>query len=174
LSYQTNFRSSGTYIVRVLVKYFDYKMNQTYYAWNLTVRNVNTPPIIRSVSPAGAISLELKKSVNMTVDAYDPEGDTLSYGWMLDGVRFIAKGDTSTWTTQILQYMDKKTAGAHKVTVIVSDGEFNVTYSWSVTYVAKPQPVSTESNLLWPILMLVVIAAAVTAYVIYYRRKNKS
>ncbi|MBM3317402.1 MAG: hypothetical protein FJY75_06075 [Candidatus Eisenbacteria bacterium] len=74
----------------------------------------NRSPQILSVTvapgsvPAGGVAV-------VTVSATDPDGDALTYAYQVTGGAIVGAGASATWTAP-------STAGAHSVTVTVSDG----------------------------------------------------
>jgi hypothetical protein len=75
----------------------------------------NDPPTIDSVM-ANPDSVELSGTSTITVNASDPDGDTLSYSWTTNG------GSIQSQTNNTAQWKAPSVAGGCSVTVSVSDG----------------------------------------------------
>ena len=129
--------ATGTHIVEVAASDGQQhaNMDSASHAWNLTVliaQAVNAAPVIQSVAPNGAISINAGSSLNLDVSASDADGDPLTYVWWVDGVKKSA-------TSSTYQYTPASTAvGSHAIKVKVDDrmvnsGATDPTYTWTVT-----------------------------------------
>jgi len=123
-TFVSNYDSAGIYNVTVVISD---GLAQASYEWSLTVLNVNRPPTIDSYTPAET-NPEVNEgaSLNFTHVSSDPDGDPLSYSWLLDGVE---QTTTQNWTYSP-SYED---AGTHNITLVVSDGELTDSQQWNVT-----------------------------------------
>jgi hypothetical protein len=74
----------------------------------------NSPPTVTSVT-VNPGSVNANGMVNITVVASDPENDPLTYGYTVTGGSISGTGSSVSWTAP-------SAAGAHSVTVTVSDG----------------------------------------------------
>lgn len=74
------------------------------------------PPVIQDV--IGPTEVMAATANQYTCSAYDPEGDLLSYKWLVDNGTIIGAGKTITWVTP-------STAGTHSLTVTVTDQKGN-------------------------------------------------
>lgn len=85
--------------------------------WRVRIRAAGGNPQITAVSPlnTGVITLAAGSQQGFSVDAFDPDGDELSYMWLLDG-RETAQGRSWSWTPGELQK-----GGVHTVEVTVLD-----------------------------------------------------
>ena len=80
---------------------------------NITVNNVNRAPVIDRIE--GKTIYNETETVELTIVAHDPDGDTLSYG---KNVTFgVMDGNVFRWTT------DNDDAGNYTITFTVSDGD---------------------------------------------------
>jgi hypothetical protein len=88
----------------------------------------NQPP---TVSISGPTQIGIGAALTLTAAGSDADGDALSYSWTVDGV---AAGNTATLTQTFT------TAGAHTVSVTVSDGRGgSVTQSSTITVLTAEQ-----------------------------------
>lgn len=67
-------------------------------------------------------------SLGFTHTSSDPDGDVLSYSWLLDSVE-VSTSQSWTYTP------DFEAAGVHTVTLVVYDGSLTATQDWSVTVI---------------------------------------
>jgi len=94
--------------------------------WNITVLPPNQPPVMLDVTlEPGNYSASVGDSSDFKVRASDPEGANLTYQWLYDGQPL------NTTDQNITLKLEK--AGKHTLRAIVSDGEDNVTVSWTFT-----------------------------------------
>src|SRR5660397_147932 len=86
--------------------------------WTVTVGDVNRPPTIDSFTPVStSTQVYAGGSLPFTHLSSDPDEDSLTYSWLLEGVE---QATTLDWT--YLPGYDS--AGLYNVTLAVSDGEF--------------------------------------------------
>ena len=82
----------------------------------------------------------IERTVNVVVNAIDPQGDSLTYKWLIDGAAY---GGTTTSNTLSYSFA---TYGAHVLTVIVTDEYGGQTSrDFPVTLVSELRPVSPTS-----------------------------
>ena len=89
----------------------------------------NLPPVI-GVLIANPLAAEPDTVVNLTAEAGDPDGDALTYRWLLDG-KLLGTGRSLVWNAP-------QPEGAYVVTVEVSDGKETVTRTVGLTVVNVP------------------------------------
>jgi hypothetical protein len=90
----------------------------------------NSQPRIDVYSPANfTVEVNEGESLNFTQSSSDPDNDTLTYSWLLDG---IEQAVTQNWTYS----PGLGDAGTYNVTLVVSDGELFDSQEWNVTVVA--------------------------------------
>ena len=123
--------------------------------WNLNVEPSNRPPVIESQMPEleSVVVDRSKKMVDFQVNATDPDGDTLSYSWTLDGTEQGSNSDS-----YVLE-ASKFSAGDHVVRVEVSDGKASVSREWSVIILPAGRP-STDYGW-WYVAFYAIIALIV-------------
>jgi hypothetical protein len=92
----------------------------------VTVKPVNDPPEVVSVNPAANITIAENSTRLFSVNATDIDTSTLEVTWYLDGVR-TSSGKEFTFAP------DFSAAGGHTILASVSDGQYTVNRSWTVT-----------------------------------------
>ncbi|MFW9970290.1 MAG: ABC transporter substrate-binding protein [Candidatus Odinarchaeota archaeon] len=105
-------------------------------------QETNQAPIITSYSPLSNPSIIETESQEFNIAATDPDGDPLTYGWYLDGIK-VGEDPTTYIFNNIGNQM-----GSYTVKVNVSDGELVVDHSWDLTVFRDPEilKVATTSN----------------------------
>jgi hypothetical protein len=99
-------------------------------------RHSGSPPVISSHSPATPLAMLAGTTQAFSVEAWDADGDTLSYVWTLDDEAVPVTVDTMTYSPLAAD------AGAHIMVVTVSDGHGGTAgQTWSVTVVLPGAPV---------------------------------
>jgi len=106
--YQSTYEDSGSHTVKVIVSD---GMFDTEKIWSVTINNLNRGPVLEDLDD---VEVKETDTVVISLEAYDDDGDELSYE--IDDGRFVQDKNTFTWDTT---YDD---AGEHLVTVTVSDG----------------------------------------------------
>jgi hypothetical protein len=107
--------------------------------------NANQPPVIDTYSPtSSSISMIEGQTQQFTLTSHDPDGDTLTYAWLLDSV-VQAASQNWTYTT------DHSSVGVHNITVVVSDpGLLFASHQWTIDVVATAvyiDPTLTQKTL---------------------------
>ncbi|MDP8269118.1 MAG: PKD domain-containing protein [Candidatus Tenebribacter davisii] len=132
--FTTDYTSAGNYQVTLDVT-DNFSDNSLNYNWNVSVVDVDLQIVVNDLQPpAGDVTINEIETINFTIDAVDPDGNTLDYSWKLDGteVSIIATYDFTT---------DYTSAGNYQVTLDVTDN-FNdrlessrseLNYSWNIT-----------------------------------------
>ena len=101
----------------------------------ITVTDVNRPPVVKGIRPASESIWVAGKPLVFSVDAADPDGDTLEYLWN------FGLFDTYNSTSSLQRTFS--TAGTKKVFVTVSDGVEKAKGEWSVKVVPPPSKKKT-------------------------------
>jgi serine/threonine protein kinase len=107
--------------------------------WQVTVTRANQPPQLLVVTPTST-TVEIADGATQVfqLGASDPEGEPLTYEWVLDGVTM---GDQPTldWKAQ--------GAGNHQLRVTVTDPRgFSTSREWQVAVLASPKPPEAEKS----------------------------
>ncbi|MBI2577000.1 PKD domain-containing protein [Candidatus Woesearchaeota archaeon] len=101
----------------------------------ITVADVNRPPVVKGIKPASESLWVAGKPLVFSVDAADPDGDTLEYLWE------FGLFDTYNSTSSLQRTFS--TPGTKKVSVTVSDGFEKTGGEWSVKVVPQPSKKKT-------------------------------
>ena len=119
--------------------------------WELRIRNVNRPPEITEALPAGDPGSREGVGVTFSATVRDPDFDTVTVEWFLDGVRVKSEAGGAANYPYRPAYGD---AGPHEVVVAASDAEqarasrswkFNVTAVNPITEFGLAQPAGDVS-----------------------------
>jgi outer membrane protein OmpA-like peptidoglycan-associated protein len=97
---------------------------------DVTVLKKNGPPTV-TCAPAST-SVMVGESVTINASASDPDNDTLTYAWTVDGQTLAATGPSITFGAAGRQ------PGKYTVAVTAADAEFKASCSSAVTVTAKP------------------------------------
>ena len=99
-------------------------LSDTSYVWIQIGDPVNGGPEIISTTPdTESIILEVNEEKIFNYSAIDPENDTLIAFWKLDNGEWEMKSDFR---------FSQNNVGSHKLELVVSDGEINVSNEWSI------------------------------------------
>ncbi len=165
LLFSTNWSSSGRYTVEVVVRYYHFEKVETTFSWNLSVMHFNTPPVLREWSPIHRNNTAYPNDrIHFWAKAEDSEDDDLQYSWFVNGHK--------TAESKNFTFEAKGGPGSRNVTVVVSDGEYNVSRNWTVTVLPKTEAV-TNGPVWWPWAVVAVLcaAAAIGLVAVYRLRK---
>ncbi|MGQ9582075.1 MAG: PKD domain-containing protein [Thermoplasmatota archaeon] len=126
-TFVSDFRSDGVYDISVSVS--DGHANASV-AWRLLVRDLNRPPKIESVEPPMDVAISEGEAAVLRATASDPDEDTLSWVWVIDGnVGENGEGPLAEMTYR----PDFRSSGAHSARVTFSDGSASASNQWSIT-----------------------------------------
>jgi hypothetical protein len=150
-AYMTDYNSADgkVHVLKVVMRSGAHVLEAS---WNVTIINVNRPPInVKVLEPLNATRYKKGETVKFLADAVDPDGDPLSYRWYESGTQ-IGSG----------RQFDGKGLGPgiHIVTLAVSDGKSAVN-STVVFEVARPANTQgAVPGFEAPALVLAVMAVA--------------
>jgi len=95
--------------------------------YHITIFIYNRPPEIESYRPTDLnIAIYVNDSVEFFVKCSDPDNDTLSYEWTLDG-EVVATTNNYTYIPT------EDDIGTHNLEFAVDDGELRTTMTWTIT-----------------------------------------
>jgi hypothetical protein len=163
-TFATEYESAGEYTVVCRVE--DRVGEGFWVRWTLIVLDTNRPPHVLDIEPSLPPTVELGKSVEIKVNASDPDGDALTYLWSVDGFP-AAETEVPVWSFASVK------DGSFSITVTVNDGRGgNATASTSVNVLpeAEPQTQQEPSSAIW--IMVVVIAGAIGLALVWPRLKK--
>lgn len=114
---------AGDHTVTVVVSDSAMPPGQTTFTWNLTVLNVNIPPVLLGTDPDEG-DVETQETVSgvfrFSVAAEDPDEGVLGYVWYVDDVR-MDESLTTDGGTAFLFPIDHEAAGVYSVVCRVED-----------------------------------------------------
>jgi len=123
-AYTPDFDDDGLHVVSVNISDAHSRINRS---WWVEVLNTNRPPAVLMTQPDGPVSLELGEIYEFKVTAQDPDNDTITYNWKIDGTPVGTNSELLSLNTTLLEG-----GGNYTLTVLVSDGERSVNASWEV------------------------------------------
>ena len=147
----------------------------------ITVRNVNDPPHAPSIlEPRNHTIVEEGTNLTFSVDLFDPDmelGQVLTVTWVSNVSGLL---NTRTSEEELTFVTDALPVGEHRITVTVSDGEYEAT-AWSKVTITEryvpPPPPEPEPNLLTEpvgILSILIIVILVVIVVLWLVMRGRS
>jgi PKD repeat protein len=100
----------------------------------------NSPPVIRTATPNKNVSIDMGRGQEFYVTCRDPDGDSMSYTWKLDGEEMEYSIYSGTLGTKMTFTPNVTQVGTHKVKVKISDGSAETVHTWNVTVRERPLP----------------------------------
>jgi RNA polymerase subunit RPABC4/transcription elongation factor Spt4 len=164
--YTTDFLSSGIHIVRASA--FAGRLTYTR-SWNVNVIEKDNPPSLTSSAPGYNPNIKEGTKQLFSVVVSDPDNDTLSYKWYLNGTEV---SEASAYTYEA----GWKSEGRYSVMVVVSDGRISVNHSWQLTVLDASRPVSTggiSSGVIIGIIAAIVVMMVLGGVMFYAYRKRE-
>jgi len=128
-------------------------------SWDLTVTNTNDEPVIVTVAPASGETFDEGKAIQLSAQANDDDGDTLTYTWMR-GNKLLGTGATLK--------VDDLSPGEHTITLVVEDGNGGRSTQDLKVEVASAGMFSATTM----IALLVVVLVVVVGVVMYMRSRS--
>ena len=153
------YASPGVFTVALTVT--DNESFTTTSSRDVSVQASPGPPRILSSDPgAGPVTVIVGERRTFTITASDPNGDTLTYTWRVDGT-------TRGGNVPAFEFLGSA-LGTFRVNVTVSDGSSAVWQEWTVTVVPR------EPFPLWIVWLTLILAVAVIASVVFlWRMRGK-
>ena len=166
--YRSDYASAGVHNVTVSI--FSTPM-ESHYTWNITVQNVNRPPVPAIAAPASGTEAETGKSVKFdATGSYDPDAsDALNYSWD------FGDGNQASGVKVGHTY---KSPGSYTVTLTVSDPFTYQTTSIDLTVKEGPKASAGFLEqyglyLMIGIVLLVAIAGIAVAFGLRKKEEQK-
>ena len=92
----------------------------------IVVRNLNHAPKLNTFSPyTDKIDFQPNSIVQFSVDAFDPDGDALTYQWFRDDSLVRTGANTYEWNMT-----DEPDTNFNFVKVVISDGDLSIEHAW--------------------------------------------
>jgi N-acetylneuraminic acid mutarotase len=132
-----------------------------------TVKVLNRGPAILSSAPSPASYMVLGNEQLFTVTAQDPDGDPMTYLWIVDSSQLSVNGSTLIYKPL--------TKGDHRMNVTVSDGQLSAFMDWTLTVRDRPGAAGESAGpdmLIAAGVIIIISACAVAAYAIHRRDKR--
>lgn len=141
-NYTSNATSAGEHLVTATVS--DGIANDTR-EWTVSVRNVNKPPVISSFQPASGASIFEGENLVLQATASDPDGDDLSFVWVMDGI-VQTNGTGLSAEFEYKTQNDYRANGTHQARVTFSDGPSSVSQNWTILVKNTNRPPSITNQ----------------------------
>ena len=161
MNYTLSFESKGRWTVSAII-------HSTRTAWieSWIVIVDNTPPRIVSMDPGPPIAITEGDTVTFTVEAFDPDGDILSYDWT------ALNYTVSSVNSSALQIKFKEIEKREIILILeVSDGADHNSTRWTIVIEKSSETDDDDFNLTLSI-SIVVAAVLISSFVFFYNRKS--
>ena len=112
------------------------------------------PPTITSATPVGTVTLADGESLRFNATAQEPDGDSLTFRWTVDGKEAGTSPD----------FTFRGAPGTHIVNLTISDGSLTVWHEWTVV-VEPPFP--------WVAVGIAAVLASLAVLLLAWRRRKK-
>ncbi len=137
-------------------------------AWDITVEDVNRPPVVTGTDPLWTTSVVVGKAARLRVNATDPDGDALDFRWHVDGTE-AARTPAGDWN-----YTSQR-VGGFAVNVSVLDGRGGSAEATFLVEVLplpdRPDPGGDDATWAWALLLIAL--AAVAAFVAWTELRRR-
>ncbi len=151
----TDHSSQGTHLVSVRVSDGD---AETWVNWTVEVENVNRPPTVEVLKPKDGADYEEGDNVVFEADAGDPDGESVTVDWFVDGEQV---GTGTVFTTSKLK------PGKYTARVVVTDPD-QASVNATVEFEVKE-----ASGVSGPTLAAGAVALAAVALVLVTSRRSR-
>ena len=125
--------TKGEYLLNLRITGYAYN-NTSYYEimpTDLTIKVIidNRPPEVRDKNPdSNTVTVYLNETETFSVDADDPDGDSLNYKWLLDDNVVLSGPNATEYTFNASEHG----RGTYILEVEINDGEDTTKVSWTV------------------------------------------
>ncbi len=108
--------------------------------WNISVLDVNRPPILNGASPTGdEIYIYEADNITLSLNVSDPDGDPLNFSWYVDGE--LHDGSKSDLTLRSSYTGNLSSMNSpYDVKVTVSDRYDNISVNWTLHVIDRDRP----------------------------------
>ncbi|UCH89073.1 MAG: right-handed parallel beta-helix repeat-containing protein, partial [Thermoplasmata archaeon] len=175
LTLQTDYNSSGTYILNLTIQDWGVNSYKIYKEWKVTILNYNRLPVITILAPAGTDPrVKEDESLKFEVSYSDPDKeDDLKLYWYVDGLEISSAADSRTYT-----FDPEGAAGTHTVKVRLFDGYTNATKDWNISVKGTDEGADLIYGMTWDqwsvvLQALVIIFTAIFAAFGFWRLRKK-
>jgi hypothetical protein len=172
LNLQTDYNSSGIYILTVTIQDYGKDSFKITHKWNVTILNNNRPPKIKVNEPESKTpKVKVEKSLRFSIDYSDDDSeDVLHVNWYLNGQK--QDTDVGSYT-----YLPKKyEEGKNTIHVDVFDGFDTTTETWNVTVKGKGDDlIYGRSWDQWSVIIqvIVIVVSAIVGIIGFYKLRKK-
>jgi len=129
--------TKGAYEVNLTISY-NYKYD-TYFlvgepkTLSIIIRLYNRAPVIYSVLPsATTLSVLVGETIDFTCKADDPDNDSITYEWVLDGETVLTGSNNYTFIAS------ENLLGSHTLSLEISDGNLTTANTWTINVQRDP------------------------------------
>ncbi|KQC08707.1 MAG: hypothetical protein APR54_00425 [Candidatus Cloacimonas sp. SDB] len=140
-NFTTDYASAGIYALSLAVRDSLISSADTTFNWTIEVLDVDQPIVVDSLFPApGILEITETDSIQFYFSGYDPDGNTLSYEWLID-TTLVATDSVYTFLT------DYTSAGTYDLIFNVSDNfsRNDTTFSWQINVADVDQPIVVDT-----------------------------
>jgi len=124
----SDFTSAGEYIVNLEIEDAMNPVTFLEFTWFVTVTNVDQEIVVNSLEPEpGLVTMLEMEILNMSIDAFDPDGNDLEYQWKLDGDE-VSTSSFYNFST------DYNSAGEYLIILFVTDNfsDNSLVFEWNI------------------------------------------
>jgi hypothetical protein len=143
-TYKPGYDAAGLHTVCVTVT--DGNGGSVSQVWNVTVNNVNGPPVIEELPYADPNPVKVGKETLLTVSAADPDGDDLTFIWVKCSGPGEVVFDTNGTGTSNTCSASFNAAGRYEITITVSDGSNSTSDECMISVNPKDSDSGTEDD----------------------------
>lgn len=138
-TYPPDYDSAGKHSVRVVVSDGE---SVASHEWTVTVNDVNRPPVLDSLYPEEEPIVYEGESQTFAIRKSDPDGDQLTVRWSVVDRSLKSLSPLSDlpgfYTDDFTFTAYEGSAGTYEVKVVVSDGQLEASYKWTLTVWVPP------------------------------------